>query len=132
MDIQQILSLTESFYKGEKPSVSQIEKLRNSIKGYNISLDYLDFISLFDGAEGAIGSEGYLAIWNLDDVIEVNMQYEDDPVFGKYFIFGSSGGTFHYAYKKEEGHIYELDLYEDSYNRFLGNTFTEFIENISI
>ena len=131
MNIKRLLFLTDTFHKEESSNIIQLELLTEQTKDSNIPLDYLHFISLFDGAEGAIGADGYLAIWNLNDVIEVNRQYDEDPVFNNYFIFGSSGGTFHYAFKKNIGGIYELDLYEDLYSRFLGDSLTEFLEGLS-
>lgn len=128
MNIEKLIALTIDFFKGDIPEEEKLQSFRKEIANFKFPQDLIAFISQFDSAEGAIG-EHYIAIWSLDDIVEVNRQYENDSVFGKYYIFGSSGGTFHYAFNKETGKIYELDLYDDEYNKYVGDSLTEFIEN---
>jgi len=128
MNIEKLMILTSNFSKGNTPQEEQLTFFKEGIAKFKVPADLIPFISQFDSAEGSVG-EHYLAIWNLEDIVEVNKQYENDPVFSKYYIFGSSGGTFHYAFNKETGKIYELDLYDDEYNKYVGDSITEFIEN---
>ncbi|TAG17759.1 MAG: hypothetical protein EAZ22_17125 [Cytophagales bacterium] len=123
--------LIRDFFKEEAPSLEQLQKFKDRSSDIVLPNDYLEFISLNNGAEGDLGNSHYLALWNIDDVNYINNQYSNDPIFGQYFIFGSSGGTFHYAFDRKKGGVYEIDLYDYGYQRYMSANVTELAEKLS-
>lgn len=98
--------------------------------------DYLEFMRCSNGAEGPIGSTGYLVLWSLEEVITLNQSLEVHKYAPGLILFGSDGGGEAYAFTMSASPrrfvripFIPLDLEEA---RECGKTFAEFLENIAI
>ncbi|WP_242218875.1 SMI1/KNR4 family protein [Bacillus cereus group sp. BfR-BA-01380] len=80
----------------------------------NISFpkDYVSFILESNGAEGAIGENGYIQLWAIDVLIQHNERYEVKEFAPGVTLFGSNGGNVAYGFfeKSRETHIIEVPL----------------------
>ncbi|WP_157530932.1 SMI1/KNR4 family protein [Hymenobacter norwichensis] len=123
------LFLTKDFYLNAAPSPTELQRIRQA-RNVAYSVDYIEFIQKADGGEGKIGESAYLAIWTIDDCLQVNEQNEaqDSIPVQDFWIFGSSGGTFHYGFHKGSKGIYELDMYEDEYKVYVGSSLDELVK----
>lgn len=79
---------------------------------FEIDPDFLSFYKRHDGASGNVGKEGYVHLWNIDDIILLNPYYEDVPVCKELFFFGSDGSNLGYAFDKVTGSIVAIDYLE--------------------
>ena len=115
-----ILELIKNVYIGGETKLESLNLLTSKID-FNIHGDYIELISKFYGIDGDIGEKS-IAFWNIDDVLFTNELYQKEnfEFTKKYFLFGSNSGIFTYAFLKENGHIVELDLYDESYSRIMG------------
>lgn len=90
------------------------------INGIKLPADYLEFISKFNGGEGFIG-EAYVIMYRIEELEEINKDYEIERYFKNVFIFGSDGGGMHLAYNSDLTMYYAIDscnIDDDDTNRF--------------
>ncbi|MBI2919939.1 MAG: SMI1/KNR4 family protein [Planctomycetes bacterium] len=59
--------------------------------GVGLPADYLRFMRIANGGEGFIGSS-YAILWKLEDLQQINMDYQVAEFAPELFIFGSDGG----------------------------------------
>lgn len=57
----------------------------------NIPAPYLEFLSRFDGAEGFVGAEQYLALWAASQVAELNVAYSVAKYLPGVVLIGTDG-----------------------------------------
>lgn len=97
--------------------------------------DYLDFIAKQNGCEGPIGSEGYVVLWPIDEVILGTEQVNTAEFAPGLLLFGGDGGNEAFAFDREDPKwpIVMVPLIGMSRNdmKFLAGTFTEFIERLA-
>ncbi len=62
--------------------------------------DYKDFLMQSSGAEGPIGTESYLVLWPLDDIVDHNLGYKVAESAPNLLLFGSNGGGTAYAFER--------------------------------
>jgi hypothetical protein len=72
--------------------------------------DYIDFMVLYNGAEGKVGKSSYLKIWAIEELIEYNRAYEVDLYAEGYFIFGTNLGGTAYAFNKKDSSIVQFEF----------------------
>ena len=65
--------------------------------------DYRTFIRLSNGAEGSIGRDGYIALWSLDEVIELNELCNVKKFAPGLILFGGDGGGEAFAFDARYG-----------------------------
>lgn len=53
--------------------------------------DYIEFMTVSDGAEGLVGAS-YLQLWPVGDLVRLNRDYLVDEFAPGYVLFGSDGG----------------------------------------
>ena len=114
--------ISERLVKNEIPSQSLYEKLLKKVD-FNIDKDYLDFISKYNGAEGDIGSEQYLSLWDIENILSCNPYYEDVDECLNLFFFGTDGANYGYAFEKITGSVVGIDFLD------IGNVSPEVIGN---
>lgn len=112
---------------GKTPNDTDLLAFKDNIKDYKYPNDLIDFIESFNGVEGEVGEFGYISLWPIEDILTFNSQYQNDIIFGQYYFFASNSGIYHYAFKKNDGIIYEIDLYDDSYSKVISNSLNDFL-----
>ncbi|PFM65220.1 SMI1/KNR4 family protein [Bacillus cereus] len=100
----------------------------------NISFpkDYISFMLESNGAEGAIGENGYLQLWSIDVLIQHNEGYEVKEFAPGVTLFGSDGGNVAYGFfeKSGETQIIEIPLMGMDLDEMavISNTFVDFLD----
>ncbi|MBE2294118.1 MAG: SMI1/KNR4 family protein [Phycisphaerales bacterium] len=99
--------------------------------------DYQTFMEQSNGAEGIIGTEGYLSLWPIEEIADLNNEYSVTEFAPGLVIFGSDGGDTAYAFdtKKSPPEIVtvpfigmdlkEVKDYATTFNEFLKNLYQE-------
>ncbi|UKB85368.1 hypothetical protein LF887_07010 [Chryseobacterium sp. MEBOG06] len=118
--------------KNEIPSQSLYEKLIKK-NDFNIDKDYLDFISKYNGAEGAVNADAYLSFWDIENILSCNPYYEDVEECLNLFFFGTDGSNYGYAFDKNTGKIIGIDFLDigNTSPNIFGNSFTDFLISFS-
>lgn len=92
--------------------------------------DYIEFMKIHNGAEGAIGENSYLQLWRIEELIDANQAYEVERYASGFFIFASNGGGRAYAFNKSGSTIMHFEfigmLISDA-PVFCGQDFTTFL-----
>ena len=116
------------WYKNENINENNFEKIINL---YNFSNEYLNFMKWSNGGEGNIG-ENYLYLWNLENLEQLNKDYNIQKYLGKNcYGFGTDGGDKCYCFDNKNGNkIIKCGLGDLDYNetKVIANTFYEFIK----
>ena len=60
--------------------------------------DYVDFLLRSNGADGPIGETGYVSLWPIEDIPELNKGYRIEEFAPGLLIFGSDGGGEAFAF----------------------------------
>ena len=96
--------------------------------------DYRAFMEGSNGAEGAIGEEGYLMLWAIEDIAELNDEYGVNEFAPGLVLFGSDGGDTGYAFDTRRSPLeiasvpfIGMDLKEA---KRCGSTFNAFLRNL--
>ena len=116
----------------ELPTTEDILKEVETTLGVTFPLQYKEFMLESNGAEGNIGENSYLALWHIEEIIELNEGYNVKEYYPGLVFFGSDGGGIAYAfnYRTEETPILAIPLdsihIEDA--KTCGNTFEEFLQ----
>jgi len=98
---------------------------------FNPPADYINFIKQHNGAEGKIGNQQYLKLWRIEELIDLNKDYEVELYAPDHFIFGSNLGGTAYAFNKQSPSIVSFEvigMLMDDEAAFCGTNFTEFLE----
>jgi len=92
------------------PPLSESEQLQyiGQIKG-PVTEDYLGFMKLFNGGEGPIGNESYLALFRLNKLPSYNNDLRELYSAVDYTVFASDGGNVLFAFNKAK-EVIEFDL----------------------
>ncbi len=122
----------EKLAKNEIPSNSLYEKLLKKID-FNIDKEYLNFISKHNGAEGDVGTEQYLSLWDIENILACNPYYEDVEECLNLFFFGTDGSNYGYAFDKTTEKVVGIDFLEigNSAPRILGDSFKDFLKSFN-
>ena len=115
-------------FEFDRPSDARVTE----INGVKLPSDHLEFVSENGGGEGAVGDEGYLQLWSLDELAEQNEFYEVREVLSNCVLIGTdlSGSMFGV---NERGEFFAIpdDMGLDAAEIIvLCDTFEEFIERI--
>ena len=101
--------LLSNFTKNDVPSHSLYTKFIEAID-FDIDGGYLTFISKYNGAEGNIGKEGYLSLWDIENVLACNPYYDDVEDCLNLFFIGTDGANYGYAFEKTPEKIIGIDF----------------------
>ena len=115
------------------PPLSESEQFHyiGQIKG-PVAKDYLGFMKLFNGGEGPIGDESYLALFMLNELPSYNDRLGELYSVFDYTVFASNGGNAIFAFNKAK-EVIEFDLIglgvDEAIKR--ADSFTEFLAILS-
>jgi hypothetical protein len=103
--------------------------------GFRFPVEYREFMLMTDGAEGVLGTNSYLVIWHIGEVIELNEGYAVEEFTPGIFYFGSDGGGMAFAFDTREEQIPIVEFPVESINiedvRLCGKTFNDFLQELS-
>lgn len=77
--------------------LSTIEQLQLNL-GIKLPDDYLNFFLRSDGADGAVGETGYVSLWPIHELINLNEGYRVREFAPGLLLFGSDGGGEAFAF----------------------------------
>lgn len=90
-DIERYTSKMDRNPPAEESSIRKVE----SELVIKFADDYIEFLSMYNGAEGAIGN-AYLGLWEVERIIPENIGYEVKKFYPGYLFFATNyGGTFY-------------------------------------
>lgn len=81
--------------------------------------EYIDFMSLHDGGEGPIGDYGYACLFKLEELEEINRDYDVVNSWPGHIVIGSDMGGMLLAYNIDDKLYCEIDscnIDEDTYS----------------
>ena len=91
-----------------------------------------NFLILHNGAEGPIGEYSYLAIWKIEEIVELNEGYNVNEFNPGLIYFASDGGGMLYAFDMRNDSKFVVELPSDSVYfeevEKVADTFDDFIE----
>ena len=108
-----------------------VEHIENAI-GFKIPSDYKQFLVRYQGFEKFFGPE-YMALWDMDELIEMNQSYEIIELLPRSLGIGSNMGGELIALKYFGNQSYEIVLtpficFHEKENQLqIGNSFTDFL-----
>jgi hypothetical protein len=99
--------------------------------GIELPEDYVDFLLHSNGADGPVGETGYVSLWGIDELIELNRGYRVEEFAPGILLFGSDGGDEAFAFDLRDSSmsIVEVPFVGMSLDevRPLAATFTEML-----
>ena len=116
----------KDFEFNEKP-----EELISEVNGIALPEDYLSFMSEHDGGEGSLGKNNYGRFYRLEELAEINEDYEVQSCWPGYVVIGGIDDTL-WAYNPEKKIYCQIDSCntdEDTYYT-ISNSFEEFLINM--
>ncbi len=100
--------------------------------GLKFPEDYISFMLTSNGAEGSIGTNGYVRFWPVEELVEGNDGYGVREFAPGFVLFGSDGGGEAFAFdtRGEQLTLVEIPFIPMTADEALvrGNTFLEFLE----
>jgi len=118
----------------ESASDEAVTKLSEDLK-VKLPKQYVEFLKYSNGAEGKIGESGYLLIWSVEEVKELNDGYNVAEFVSGFLLFGGDGGGELYAFDTRYNEMPIVNVpaicidFDDV--RFCGNTFAEFLTHVA-
>ena len=118
-----------NFYLESPTNIDNILYFEQKYK-FNLPKDYKDFLLHSNGGEGEIGENGYLRLFPIEELIEVNNDYSIFEYLNNILVFGSDGGGIGYAFDVSNDSIVEVDFNSLNENDIfpLSENFDSFIE----
>jgi hypothetical protein len=112
--------------------IDKISEVESKI-GKSLPDDYKNFLLISNGGEGEVGEEGYVQLWQVEEILELNQSYGFDKHAPGLLIIGSNGGGFNYGIdlRKDETMYIMIDPVSMTKDIFSGgNSFEELLEKI--
>lgn len=93
--------------------------------------DYKEFILNHNGAEGELGENSYISIWAVEEIYDLNTEYDVNEFTPGLIYFGSDGSDTIYAFDTREStekivefpaesiHIEDAEFISDSFGGFI-------------
>ncbi len=113
----------KDFVFNDKP-----EKLITHVNGLELPEDYLAFMREYNGGEGPLGKNNYGRFFRLEELEEINNEYNVQEYWPGYIVIGGFDDTL-WAYNPEKKIYCQIDSCnagEDTYYTIAGS-FTEFL-----
>lgn len=85
------------------------EEMISEVNGMALPEDYLSFMSEHNGGEGPFGEFGYGRFYRLEELQEVNDEYEVGKWWPGYVVIGTDCGGELWAYNPEKGTYCQID-----------------------
>lgn len=102
----------------------------SSINGISLPKQYIDFIKKHNGGEGDIG-ESWLILYPIEELQEVNDDYEIQEYLPGNIIIGSNGGGELYGINSEGYYFNAPSIGDEDDIRLLGNNIDELPNRIN-
>lgn len=103
-------------------------------QGVMLPEDYVGFLLRTNGAEGPVGKSGYVSLWAIDDLSEMNRGYRVEEFAPGLLLFGSDGGDEAFAFDLRDSSMPIVGVPFVGMNldevRPLSATLTEMLTNI--
>ena len=118
------MTMFEEFVFNEKP-----EEMISEINGMQLPEDYLSFMKEHNGGEGPLGKNNYGCFYRVEELQEVNDEYDVKNSWPGYVVIGSDMGGELWAYNAEKGVYCQIDSCntdEDTYNT-ISDSLEEFL-----
>ncbi|MNZ92990.1 hypothetical protein D3C78_1120400 [compost metagenome] len=123
------------FAKNEQgTSIELIETIQRQLD-FTLPGEYVSLMEEFNGGEGEVGENGWLCLFPIEDLIEINNDYgilmEHIP---EYFLFGKDAADTGYVFHKQKHTIHSLGLmsnFDTDPIEFCGTTILEFLEYLA-
>ncbi|MDI9871905.1 SMI1/KNR4 family protein [Flectobacillus roseus] len=128
---EEILSKYETVKRSNKPKITfeEVEK----IIGFKLPEDYKSYAIKYSEFEDMIGEQN-LRLWNFDEIIEINEEYEIFEYLPKTLGIGDNGSGEFIAIKKLKNRkiriVLSPFLIEEEAHIEIGNSFTNFLERL--
>ena len=118
----------------EPATIEEIHAVEAQL-GFEFPKSYIDFLLTSDGVEGAIGKENYLALWSVNEIVELNNEYAVKEFTPQLTYFGSDGADIAYAFDTSNENIAIVEIPFESIDiedkTFIADDFDEFILALS-
>lgn len=102
-----------------------------SVNNIALPKDYLMFMKEHNGGEGSVGESAYLMLYRLEELQEINDDYNVEEFLPEHCFIGSSGGGESYGVDKDGNFFAVPDIPMSLEEKIiLGNTFFDFIKNL--
>jgi hypothetical protein len=92
--------------KNDSPNAKLFEEFSSKIN-FKLPAGYLEFINNSNGAEGQLRNS-YFVLWPIEEVFDLNRDYNVDEFAPGFFIIGSDGADTAFAVDKKSGDLYEM------------------------
>jgi len=131
MNEHELERLTSGLALRASADVASIEKAQADV-GVKLPDDYLSFFLRSNGADGPIGETGYLSLWPIDELADLNQGYRVREFAPGLLLFGSDGGGEAFAFDLRNSSMPIVGVpfvgmsLEEA--RPIARTFTEFLE----
>ena len=117
----------KEFDFNEKP-----EEIIKEVNGISLPEEYLVFMSEHNGGEGPLGENNYGCFYKLEDLKEINDEYEVQKWWPGFVVIGSDMGDMLWGYNPEKKIYCQIDSCntdEDTYFT-VSASFEEFLEKM--
>lgn len=107
------------------------EEMITEVNGMKLPEDYLDFMSEHNGGEGPLGEYNYGRFYMLEELEEINDEYDVKNSWAGYIVIGGIDDTL-WAYNPDKKIYCQIDSTntdEDTYYT-VSNSFEEFLVNM--
>ena len=107
------------------------ENMISEVNGIKLPEDYLVFMSEHNGGEGSLGRSNYGRFFRLEELEEINEEYDVKNAWPGYIVLGGIDDTL-WAYNPEKKIYCQIDSMntdEDTYYT-VSNSFEEFLINM--
>ena len=88
----------------------------NEVDDIPLPQEYLDFMNDCNGGEGNLGKNAYIQIYPLEELDEVNRDYEIQEYLPGYFVWGTDLGGMLFGYSRKTGMYSTVDCVSLSEN----------------
>ncbi len=127
-------ALTAELDSGRPPADELVRRVLSSLP-LPPPADYVAFIKRANGAEGPVGAEGYLQLWRLEELCELNREYQVEQFAPGLFLFGSDGGGEAYGFLQRDHSVQIVSVpfvpLDIAQARVLGESFETFLIGIA-
>ncbi|MGR3808246.1 SMI1/KNR4 family protein [Pasteurella testudinis] len=95
-----------------------------SFLNFKLPEDYLEFMLSCNGGEGFVGDD-YFILWEIDDLINYNKEYEVNKYLTNVFLIGSNGGGEAIGFKLENMNVIRVPFIgmDEDYIEVVANEF---------
>ncbi len=127
-------ALTAELDLGRPPADELVRRVLSSLP-LRPPADYVAFMRSANGAEGPVGAEGYLQLWRLEELIELNREYQVEQFAPGLVLFGSDGGGEAYGFLQRDHSVQIVSVpfvpLDIAQARVLGESFETFLIGIA-